>query len=533
MTFPRPRINFRLIFWILFYFFLFGLLLRGSFAYLDPDLGWHLKVGQEIAATRSIPHQNHYNYTFIGDWVDHEWLSNLGLYRAYDSFGYPALAILFSLLIVAVLIGLNIWARRLVPAASLFGLASFQFLGVVAILPHSGVRIQELGIVFVFAVLLLTYSYNKKPARIWPLLFLPPLMYLWACLHASFLIGFFILGAWVAVKAGEKILARFWPRPWLDLSGVLPGKSIWLFSAATLLAFVATLFTPYKSGLYSFLLGYRDTYYLTHIQEWLPQWSFPFQYGQLFYLALAAVALFLYIHQARRREGLSKIDLWALFLILVFAVLSFKSRRHFPLFFVVSFVFMIRVYCSAFYLPEAKGKWRLHPSLKLYLLACLAFVSVWQLVQTRFIAEPFRAFCADYPCGAADFLAQRPEYNNLNIFNHYAWGGYLIWQLPERKLFIDGRLPQVAFAGHTFLEEYYEFYQAPERVAEKLAQYDIRLVLLPASDKPTPAAAWEKFIFRIKDEDLKADNKLRKYLLSSREWQPVYSDAASVIYIKH
>ena len=73
------------------------------------------------------------------------------------------------------------------------------------------------------------------------------------------------------------------------------------------------------------------------------------------------------------------------------------------------------------------------------------------------IQNPFNSFCQNYPCGAVKFLKNNPQYHNLKIFNDYNYGGYLIWTCPNIKLFIDGRLPQYDFAGHTLMEEYYEF----------------------------------------------------------------------------
>ena len=43
-----------------------------------------------------------------------------------------------------------------------------------------------------------------------------------------------------------------------------------------------------------------------------------------------------------------------------------------------------------------------------------------------------------FPSRAVDFLAQ--HHLPGPIFNHYDWGGYLIWRLhPEYPVFVDGR----------------------------------------------------------------------------------------------
>lgn len=529
------KINFKTLFWIFFYFFIFCLLLRNSFNYLDADFGWHLKVGQEIISTRVVPHINHYNYTFSGDWVDHEWLGNAGLYLIYSQGGYLLVSILFALLVVGILVLLNILAHFFWPEINALPLVLFQFFGLMASSPHFGVRLQEFGVLFLLLLFIIIVYYNKK--KNWQtLLFLPPLMYLWACLHASFLIGFFLLAAWLFIKIGENICRRFWPKPWLDFSGTLEWREIIVFAAILIFSFGATLFTPYRLDLYYFLLGYQNTFYQSNIQEWLSQFSFPLQYWQLFYLALAVLAFILYIYYARKQKSYLKIDLWTIFLVFLFIVLSFKSRRHVPLMFVASFLFVIDVWRIIFKNdpPVKIGRQNkyLNSWLKIYLLSCLFLTSSYQLVQTKFTNDPFQAYCQKYPCGAVEFLKNHPDYASLKIFNEYGWGGYLIWIYPEKKLFIDGRLPQVPFAGQTFLEEYYDFYKKDQDIAKKLNQYKIKLVLIMAVDKGVKIKKWEKIFFGIKDGELVAHNDLRDYLVTSSDWSEIYRDATAVIYKK-
>jgi hypothetical protein len=523
---------FFLILWGLFYFFIFTLLLRGSFSYLDPDLGWHLKVGEEIAQTWSVPDTNHYNYTFTGNWVDHEWLSNLAVYEIYSHFGYIALSVLFALLIVAVLVILNIWARRVYPESSPYLIIFLQLLGVVAASPHFGVRMQESGLLFLALTLLIIFFYNKS--RNWRrLLILAPLMYLWACLHASFLIGLAILFFLFGVKVLEKIISRYFKRDWLDYSNIWNWREIAVFFATALGAVAATLFTPYRLKLYSFLAGYKDNFYQSHIQEWLPQFYYPFNYSQLLYLALAAAAVFFYIYYSQGKKRHWRLDMWTLGLATVFIFLSFKAHRHFPLMFVATFIFLISIFSGLFKLPQQTGNPRqLSWSnwLKGYVLVCLFLVAGLQLLVVNFTAVPFSLFKREYPVGAARFLQENPQYDSLKLFNSYNWGGFLIWALPRRSLFIDGRLPQVSYQGQTFLEEYFDFFQKEADISRKLDDYNIDLILLPVKDEEVYAKRWEQFLFGISNKNLLSHNYLRDYLNSSGDWQSLYYDRTAIIY---
>lgn len=517
---------FQLFLWILFYIFIFLLLLNNSYQYLDPDLGWHLRVGEAIASSGEVPRANLYNYTFIGNWVDHEWLGDLWLYKIYASLGYLAVSTLFSFIVLAALVLLHFEIKRYFPKASPVAIIFFQVLGVVAALPSLGVRLQVLGLFFVVLTLTLISAYDRK--RDWRLtLFWPPLFYLWASLHASFLLGLGLLVAWFFIRAVERLAGHF-KITWLIFGQGFKSTSQFIISAAAIVAsFLATSLTPYRWELYSFLLGYRDSFYQMHIREWLPQHVFPLQYMQLFYMALVATIVFLYIYYFRRlNKGIS---LWEIFLVVIFIFLSWQSRRHFPLLVFVTMPFVIFYGQSLINEGGTSDEWRLPSWLKFFIILCLLLSSASLLAQIRAPKNPFLSFCQDYPCQAVEFLKNRPDLDGYRLFNDYGWGGYLIWSLPGRLLFIDGRLPQKEFAGHTFLQEYYEFFEKDTDIESKLDEYNIGLVLIPAHDKSLAIRWWEKILFSIKDQDIVARNYLRQYLEASG-WPVLYTDQVSVIY---
>jgi hypothetical protein len=530
------KISFVSILWTFYYFFIFCLLLKSGFSYLDPDLGWHLRVGEEIAKTYKVPTQNIYNYTYTGDWVDHEWLSNYLIYQIYNNLGYPALVIVFALIIILVLILLNLaltylW-REKGRSPPIVLIIILQLFGVIAAMPHFGVRIQELALLFLCLIYGIIYIYEKNSNWRYLLLFVP-LFYLWSCLHASFLIGFFIIFSWLAVKLLEKIIIqssfknRF--EKYVNFGRVLSRRDILIYIFIALSAFFATLLTPYYLKLYSFLAGYGNSFYLSNIQEWLSQFVFPFVYWQLLYLCLAGLALFIYIYYSKKE----KIYLWTLFIFLVFFILSFKSRRHFPLFFVSSFILLITVFNNQLKAEFSKFI-NLKIWLKIFLIFCFFLSSLSLLLSTNFINNPFGAdaFAEDYPHDALIYIVSHPEYDNYRIFNEYGWGGYMIYTNPDKKIFIDGRLPQVIYNDQSFLEEYYEFYRIETPISEKFQEYDIRLVLMRVKDRELKAKKWEKFIFRIQDNELKQENHLREYLKSSPDWQAIYSDQSAIVYLR-
>jgi len=519
-----------LVFWIFFYFFIFGLLLQNSFSYLDPDLGWHLKVGQEISQTRMIPHLNHFNYTYTGAWVDHEWLSNLLSFEIYNNFGYIALSVFFAAIILLSLILINRLTKKYFPKTPTFFLAALQMLGVMACLPHLGVRMQEFGFLFLLLELWIITEYNRKRS-VKILFWLWPLIYLWTNMHGSFLLGVGLLFVWLALKLFVLCFARSrWGKYIRDIKPISPGD-IKKFGLVTLGAGAMTLVTPYGPELYSFLGGYNNSFYLRVIEEWLPQFNFPYNYWQLSYLALALAVLGLFFRDAFGKRFIYT-DTWRLALVFIFIYLGFSSRRHFPLMFVASFFFIIEAGNALLDVEKIKPIIK-HWGLKLFIIICLLLAGAHQYANIKLTNSPFDAYCRKYPCEAVAYLSGEESLFALNLFNEYNWGGYLIWTYPTKKLFIDGRLPQAAYAGHTFVEEYLEFFKPETDYQNKLAEYDIQLIFLKTQDDKLKVREWERILFWIKTNSLSRPNFLRLYLSGSRDWKIIYQDSLATVYKKN
>jgi len=510
-------------------------LLNTFFHSLDTDFGWHLKVGEDISRTGEIPHIEYYDFTLEGQrWVDHEWLANFFIYKIYSSdLGYVGLNVFFVLLILASLIILNKFTQRYFVKnhqKGIFLIIAFQGLGIIAMIPHFGVRIQEITILnlLILIIIIHFYSINHKKTKV--LLFLPFLFYFWACVHAGFLIGLFVMFLWISFKFLEVVIQKN-----ALAKSEKSVKRLIIFSIFAFLSFVATLVTPYGLELYSFLSGYSSTYYLTHISEWLPFYYTPIQYLQLLYAAFVAVAIFFLIKPLKSSSCLlrryrGELN-WHIFLTIIFFLLALKSRRHFPLFFIISFPILVQFFYSFFELPK-KFLQNIKSSLiiKFYLIACFLLIIAGQIINIKPVQDPFSHFRNGYPANSVEFIKNNKEYLGKRTFSRYGWGGYLIWALPENKLFIDGRLPQYEFRGHTMLQEYYEFF-AKGQARRKLNEHGIELVLLPTKQKQFKLNWFEKYFLKLDEEKLNDQkNYLKDYLDNSDKWSIVYEDNISKIY---
>jgi hypothetical protein len=135
----------RRLFLFLFLIALYALAIRHT---TDPDMWWHLRTGEAIAAG-GIPRQDIFSFTAVHHpWVTHEWLAQLGLWRLFQAGGLTGLMLTFAAVTTATF-GL-IYA--VTPGRPY--LAGFvTLLAAVASAPLWGVRPQMLTLLFMALVI--------------------------------------------------------------------------------------------------------------------------------------------------------------------------------------------------------------------------------------------------------------------------------------------------------------------------------------------------------------------------------------------
>jgi hypothetical protein len=518
-------------FFVFFLSFLFIYLLNNSYSYLDPDFGWHLKVGQDTLESRDAPRINLYNYPLYGEsWINHEWLTDLGLYVIYDKISYHVIHFFFALLFLATIyFSLKLVFKKHGFWPSFFASIFFVLLGTKATLPHLGIRPQELALFFTVLVL---YFLNRGK-RLW--LYLPIIFLIWANLHGSYILALGLILAWQillylnSLKIFQKLLSFFR----LKVYGVYRRRN-WLLLP---LSFVATLINPYGLSLYNSLFEYSNTYYLKTIAEWLSQFYYPFAYWQLAFLAISFAFFLVYYYENYKKRNLNA---WQIFLFLFFFVLAFKSRRHFPLFVVVNLPFLTE---SFLYLGRQLKDLKPTNLMLRFNLFSASLVSVLFfyvfLSGLNYHHDPFVNFCYRYPCQAVQFLKNNEHITkDLNIFNDYGWGGFMIWNYPEKLLFIDGRMPHYPYKGKSYLEEYHAFTKSEEEFLGLVEEYEVEMFFINQRNKMKEPKGIEDWFFSISELNNKEEDEekfdLFDYLKENEEWYQIYKDhIGALIYIKN
>jgi len=371
---------------------------------LDPDFGWHLQFGRLVIQTHSVPLTDTYSYTMPSyHFVNHEWGFDVLLASLYDRFGMTFVNLFFELISISTLYFLmrgakgNRWSNLLL------------FLAGGSLVDFTGPRPQMFT--WVFSALLVTLLWQKKAWEKWRLA-VPLLFLVWANIHAGFAMGIFIFGWFIGWDAIAKRR--------------IDTKDSLIF----FLSVLVTLINPYGYHLWiEVFQTVNDQGLHWGIQEWYPAIYFT----NLSFWLYITISFFLLIRYIRHFS----IKIVGLYVLLFLSAMS--SMRNIPLFVVVSFYPTLQA-IDYFYKEAGKylyGKERFE---KGYIGFCIVCLCLYMPQVAAFAyGEMLSQSNETYPKGATAYL--REHLPKGNVFSTYDWGGYLIWQLPQKKVFVDGRMP--------------------------------------------------------------------------------------------
>ena len=368
----------------------------------DPDFGWHVQIGNVIAQ-QGVPVTDPFSYTMPSyHFVDHEWLTDVILAKVFAIVQIMPLQIFFAILGVVTLQLLTVGAdkRWKYPLIFLTAGTLFEFIGV---------RMQVITWVFLALEMAILY----QPSW-WKKRFLLPLLFLlWANLHGGFAIGLVILAIFVI---GKRIEQR---------------KFLWQDQALLLICIAVTLVNPYGYNLWiEVSKSFTDSSLRWEIQEWYPAIYFT---NMTFWIYLI-LSLFLIGRYWRKFSP----TVLCIYLLTLLAGLA--SMRNIPVFVITAFYPTMQA--VAYLSKEASefkyGKERFKKAYLFFFIMAICFFSP-QMGAFLYGVYGQKAEDSSYPTQAVAYLK-----NNLpsgNIFTSYDWGGFFIWQLPEKQVFIDGRMP--------------------------------------------------------------------------------------------
>ena len=113
-------------------------------------------------------------------------------------------------------------------------------------------------------------------------------------------------------------------------------------------------------------------------------------------------------------------------------------------------------------------------AINIIFLVFVLLISTMIVVDKYFINLDVNGYLAErLPVEGVAYLKENGVQGNL--FNKYGDGGYIIWEIPDVKVYIDGRAD---LYRDEFLNEYDQIYNAEDGWVELLEKWDIRTVIV-------------------------------------------------------
>ena len=482
---------------IILLFVFIALTLIHSLGSINQDIGRHLKLGQIIWETKSVPQTNLFSFTEPDyPFINHHWLSEVVFYFLFGIIGLKGL-IIFKAAIVAA----SFWLIYK-SADKKVGLWPFLIsapLGILVFLNRSDVRPEIFSYLFlaffIFAILRAGFFGQYR----W-LYVLPFIQILWSNTHIYFVLGPVLLLVFLIDAAFDKERK------------VALCKIFWIFLATS----AATLLNPnfIKGALapFSILKDYGYTIVENQSIFFLKDYGAMLAAINIFEISLIVLIIGFVV---ALKNGSKKI-VFEFLTGLVFSILAVKMIRNTGIYALV-FTSVTALNLSAIK-PAAvflKRPVRIIFYLALSAIFALLIINVLNNNIRKWMQEQEGGkFGLEIPAGATqgvEFVKQ----NDIGgpVFNNFDVGSFLIWKLyPEQRVFVDGR-PE-AYSVE-FFENIYKPMQEDSRIWKYYSEkYGINYIFFATSDI-TPWA--RQFLVNISQD---------------KNWPLVYKDGSVAVFIK-
>ena len=460
----------------------------------DGDTGFHIRVGEFMLDTQSVPRHDIFSYRVPPlPWIAHEWLSEVIMALVHRAFGLTGVVLFFILLISFAYCLLFRMLRTyngdiLADIALLLLVIGSSYLHWLA-RPH----IFSILLLVIWYFLLEAFRKEGKYGYLYPL---PALMLLWVNLHGGFVMGFLLAGIYLAATTWEYRTAE-------GREKELSGRRAKALGVVILACILVSLLNPYGYRLLVFPIQLISKKYLIdNVNEFLsPDFHLVLPFKYLLFLMIGIFAV-----------STKRLDPGELALVVIFTAMALYSYRHIPLYCIIVAPILSRQ--ISFLLDRTEGGiacgWkirsrnvaRIDSSTGGQVLIVIAVCVVILSAAAGKLAYRFDDKIK--PIAAVNFL--KMEHLRGHMFNNDEFGDFLIYfASPPYKVFIDGRL------------DMYDIENAKEY--RKVADVGF---------------GWEKVIekYGISWIFFKADSVLSRVLYGREDWRLIYADQVANIFVR-
>lgn len=459
----------------------------------DTDLGWHLKYGEHFFKYGEILRTNIYSTEMAGfHWANTGWLSDIITYQIFNLGGFLGLT-----LAAAAIITLTFWFF-----SKAYDLSSFQQVIIFPLLILLESPINEISfraqmtsilLLGVLMYLLLKLGKNRQ------ILFIPLLFAFWINLHGQFILGLAILCLFSGLKVLEYLISLNEKISLSNIKKTLLANKFYFY--LIILSILATLINPFGLNIYKTALSHFSNKDLKYIIEYLPfeDLSQPW-WNQMIFGIFAFLGLIYLFFSDELKKNLSNIGVMT-----ILYGLSWSVRRYAWSMYYLGIPLLKPL--ANFIKPDSEKISKLASGiLFIVYIGCAIYV---KLPVSQFTLMNWDIYCAAYNnCSPKSVEFVRDNKLTDNLLSLYGWGGYMIWNYPDVKPSIDGRMHLWKDEnGYSAFSNYYSLEQNWEDVDKSKYR-----VVLMWKDKPIYARLEE--------------------LVSEGKWEKKYEDDLAGVFVR-
>jgi hypothetical protein len=350
-------------------------------------------------------------------WLAYSWLFETLVYDLYSWLGLICILLYRVVLFLAVAAAVHRFVTKREPrflvATSIVGFAM-------------GPALSERPWLFtiLFSTLTLDVVLDLREGRRARVVWLLPVIYaLWANIHIQFIYGLFILVLACAAPFADHFLSHSERRDHAAMAG---SREWWKLVALTGACLAATLLNPYHVRIYVVVVEYATQLApFRYVQE-LTALDFrePSDWAVLAMTGAGAFVLGL-----RRKRSAFEILFFA-----AAAWFTFRAKRD-VWFMALAAAAIMATAGSPSVVPDRFALTKL----RALFVAAMLVVVLFIVGQIRDLSDRhLEALVAEIHPVAAAAVVQKRGYPGP-LYNHFNWGGYLIWRLPDLPVAMDGR----------------------------------------------------------------------------------------------
>lgn len=485
----------------------------------DDDVFWHLATGRYIVDTQTVPSTDIFGYVTQGQqWMPFEWGWDVLTYGLYYIGGYTALSI-FRTIIFLIIFSLffHILRKFKVSYTIIFLFLTILAFGIIDRLTPRPHIISMLFFVLLLYIIIKYKYFNRGNYKI--LFFIPLIFVIWANMHMGVIAGLFLMGIFVL---SEIIIylkpLKFSTKEIIPLSKPDLIRLVLIFAASIIVMFI----NPNSFETYIYAYGHTKMKLLETINEWRS--PFDSMFGKGFVTNIYKFFLFggiLILYYAYKKK-----DVFAALTFVGFAIYSVRAVR-----FTVDYLIIITIFLVisvSFIINNLKSEgikkfFNSSPVPKLVIEVILLFFIVNLPNDKLYLSylEYYRVsgfgINSDFiPTQMFDFMrANNIPGTGEKPLNHFGSGGFLVWNFPQSKNFIDSRN-----LNDEIFNEYNTIMAKKSGFENKLKQYDFDYSLYLAPDLVRAPQEMEQTIISYMSK-------------RPEEWKLVFWDDKSFLFLKN